>query len=235
MRPFTYLNLAISVDGKITTADRRLHGFGGPEDRDLMDELRSRADAVMIGAATLREEDPPLLVTSPERLQKRADQGLSAQPWNVIISRSLNLPEMKTSRFFQTGGFRKIIFTSEMQSTEAKTQFQPYADVFSVPEAVDGIDLKVATKKLYQMGVKNLLLEGGGTLNFAMLRDGLVDELFITLCPLVFGGVTAPTAFSGVGFNFNEVPELKLVELKKGANDRIFLNYRVSNSNQNHA
>lgn len=235
MRPFTYLNLAISVDGKITTADRKLHGFGGPEDRDLMDELRARADAVMIGAATLREEDPPLLVTSPDRLQKRADQGLSPQPCNVIISRSLDLPNVETSRFFQTGGFRKIIFTSEMQSTQKKSRFQPYADVFYVPEASDGINLKAVNEKLYQMGVKNLLLEGGGTLNFAMLRDGLVDELYITLCPLVFGGSTAPTAFSGAGFNFNQVPELKLIELRTGANDRIFLNYRVLHSNQKHA
>lgn len=232
MRPFTYLNLAISVDGKITTADRKLHGFGGPEDRDLMDELRARADAVMIGASTLREEDPPLLVTSPERLEQRRGDGLSPQPWNVIISRSLDLPAFESSRFFQTGGFRKIIFTSEMQSPENIARLQPFADVACVPEVANGIDLKAVSEKLSRMGVKNLLLEGGGTLNFAMLRDGLVDELNITLCPLVFGGATAPTAFSGDGFNFNQVPELKLVELKTGACDRLFLKYRVCNSKE---
>lgn len=226
MRPLTYLNLAISVDGKITTADRRLHGFGGPEDRDLMDELRARADAVMIGAATLREEDPLLWVRSPERLAQRAAEGRAGQPWNVIVSQTLKLGDINNSKFFQTAGFRKIVVSGEDHAETDLAAIRPFADVLAVPKLGDGLDLRAVSDQLYAMGVRQLLLEGGGTLNFAMMKLGLVDELYLTLCPLVFGGDTAPTAVGGEGFAFDQVPALELVDLKRGSQDRLFLHYR---------
>ena len=226
MRPFTYINLAISIDGKLTTADRKLHGFGGPEDRDLMDELRSRADAVMIGAATLREEDPLLWVRSPERLVVRAEQGREPQPWNVIISRSLDLPLLEGSKFFKTPGFRRLVFTGMNHSEEQLAEIRKLAEVYCVADVDQGIDLLAVSEKLYQMGARKLLLEGGGTLNFAMLKQGLVDELYLTLCPLIFGGDLATTAVGGAGFAFDQVPQLELLELKQGSNDRLYLRYR---------
>ena len=226
MRPFTYINLAISIDGKLTTADRKLHGFGGPEDRDLMDELRSRADAVMIGAATLREEDPLLWVRKPERLVVRAEQGREPQPWNVIISRSLDLPSLEGSMFFNTPGFRRLVFTGMNHSEERVAEIRKLAEVYCVADVDQGLDLQAVSEKLYQMGARKLLLEGGGTLNFAMLKQGLVDELYLTLCPLIFGGDSATTAVGGAGFAFDQVRQLELLELKQGSNDRIYLRYR---------
>lgn len=227
MRPQTYLNLAISVDGKITTADRGLHGFGGPEDRDLMDELRARADAVMIGAATLREEDPLLWVRSPERLARRQAEGRPGQPWNVIVSQSLQLGDIEHSKFFQTPGFRRVVVTGENHPEAEVARVKPFAEVLAVPLMDGGLDLHLATEQLYAMGVRKLLLEGGGTLNFAMMKQGLVDELYLTLCPLVFGGDTAPTAVGGSGFAFDRVPRLDLLETKPGGDGLIFLRYRV--------
>lgn len=227
MRPQTYLNLAISVDGKITTADRALHGFGGPDDRDLMDELRAQADAVMIGAATLREEDPLLWVRSPERLARRQAEGRPGQPWNVIVSQSLQLGDIEHSKFFQTPGFRRVVVTGENHPVSELARFKPFAEVISLPLMDGGLDLQFATEQLYMMGVRKLLLEGGGTLNFAMMNQGLVDELYLTLCPLVFGGDTAPTAVGGVGFAFDRVPRLDLLETRPGGDGLIFLRYRV--------
>ena len=86
--------------------------------------------------------------------------------------------------------------------------------------------MQAVSEKLYQMGARKLLLEGGGTLNFAMLKQGLVDELYLTLCPLIFGGDSATTAVGGAGFAFDQVRQLELLELKQGSNDRIYLRYR---------
>ena len=192
-----------------------------------MDQLRARADAVMIGAATLREEDPLLWVRSPERLAQRAAEGRAGQPWNVIISQSLQLGAIENSKFFQTEGFRRIVFTGENQAEADLAKIRPVADVLTVPVLADGLDLKAVSERLYAMGVRQLLLEGGGTLNFAMMKQGLVDELYLTLCPLVFGGDTAPTAVGGEGFAFDQVPELELVDFKKANDGQIFLRYRV--------
>src|SRR5690349_16636095 len=99
MRPYVVLNAAISIDGKLSTAGRDYHGFGGEEDADLMDELRSEADAVMIGAGTLRAEDPLLTVRNPERIRRRIEAGRTRQPHAVVVSRSLSFP-VQNSRFF---------------------------------------------------------------------------------------------------------------------------------------
>ena len=88
-RPFTFGNLAISLDGRISTADRALHGFGGREDRDLMEELRSQADAVMIGAATVRDENPRLRLSSQKWIEARRLAGRTSQPRSIVVSRSL--------------------------------------------------------------------------------------------------------------------------------------------------
>ncbi len=227
MRPWTFLNLAISLDGKLTTADHKLHGFGGSEDRDLMDDLRSRADAVMIGASTLREEDPLLWVYSQERVAQRESQGRAArQPWNVVISQAFNLPDPSTSKFFQTSGFRKIVFTSDVHPPELLAKYSDYCEIQTVRTISSGLDLVVVAERLYHMGVRHLLLEGGGVLNFSMMQQKLVDEMFLTLCPVVFGGDTAPTAVGGAGFSFEQVPSLELVDIKVGKNNRIFLHYR---------
>ena len=89
-RPFTFGNLAISLDGRISTADRALHGFGGREDRDLMEELRSQADAVMIGAATVRDENPRLRLSSQKWIEARRlagrEQGGRITGWTQIAA-----------------------------------------------------------------------------------------------------------------------------------------------------
>ena len=191
MRPFVFMNAATSIDGKLTTAARDLHGFGGPEDRALMEDLRAEADAVMIGAGTLREEDPPLLVRAAEKVDRRRDAGKPDQPDGVVVSRSLDF-RVAGSRFFQTP---------------------------------DGLDLERAVAALGELGVRHLLLEGGGVLNFAMLAAGLVDRIHLTLCPLVFGGDDAPTAFGGTGFAGASVRPLTLQSVRQGASGRLFLTY----------
>jgi 5-amino-6-(5-phosphoribosylamino)uracil reductase len=89
------------------------------------------------------------------------------------------------------------------------------------------VDLVEVARVLPAMGVDHLLLEGGGELNFSMLEAGLVDEIYLTICPFIFGGRTATTSFDGQGFTRDQVRKLALVSHRPSASGEIFLHYRV--------
>jgi riboflavin-specific deaminase-like protein len=225
MRPHIVLNAAVSIDGKISTVARDFHAFGGKEDADLMDELRASADAVMIGAGTLRAEDPLLTVRSPDRIRARQASGRSAQPSAVVVSRSFAFP-IEGSRFFTSADCRKYICTAEGAPADRLRTISCLADLLIVPITESGgLDLERAVEELHELGVERLLVEGGGTLNFAMLAAGLVDELFLTVCPLIVGGSRAPTAFDGGGFDRTAIRHLRLNRVREGAEGRLFLQY----------
>ena len=228
-RPFTFGNLAISLDGRISTADRALHGFGGREDRDLMEELRSQADAVMIGAATVRDENPRLRLSSQKWIEARRLAGRTSQPRSIVVSRSLDFP-WHERELFRASESRPLVITHSDHPGQLLADLRTVADLVLVPVSGHGVDLAIAMDRVHQLGVDQLLLEGGGELNFAMLAAGLVDEFHLTLCPLVFGGRNAPGAFSGSGFVAGDQALLSLVSLRQGADDRLFLRYRCLNA-----
>ena len=226
MRPHVVLNAAISIDGKISTAARDYFSFGGEEDAELMDELRAEADAVMIGAATLRAEDPLLAVTSEERIRRRINSGRPAQPHAIVVSRSLDFP-IAGSRFFTGVEQERYVCTCEDAPPERIAAIGNHAHVLFLPvDDGDSLDLK-GLRTLRDVGVERLLLEGGGTLNFAMLAAGLIDEIHVTICPIAIGGIGAPTLFDGAGFDRANVRGLRLESVKQGLNQRLFLHYRT--------
>lgn len=221
----TFINVATSIDGKLTTQDRELHAFGGDEDRSLMEDLRADADAVMIGAGTLREEDPLLIIRDPSKVARRIGSGHNPQPIAVIVSNSLDFP-VEGSKFFEYPGRDRFVFTSHEAPSDRFALVSQRARVFQGPtDPESGLDLHWILEQLAENGVSRLLLEGGGALNFAMMAAGLVDEIYHTLCPFVFGGDKAPTSFGGHGFPAKEIHELELKSLRQGASGRLFLRY----------
>ena len=224
-RPYILLNYALSLDGKISTEQRDPVRFTSRIDRGLMDEIRADADAVLIGAGTLRAEDPPVRIRAARRKEERRRAGKSPHPVSVILSRSMRLP--RTGRYWEDDQVERIIATTEQAKDEQVLAFQDLAEVIRVGRAT--VDLHAFCRMLADRGIDRLLVEGGGEVNMAFWEAGLVDEVYLTLCPVVIGGSTAPTAADGKGFASDAFRKLRLVETRR-VGQELFLRYRAVRS-----
>jgi 5-amino-6-(5-phosphoribosylamino)uracil reductase len=221
------MNVAESVDGKLAPVDGAKVNFGGAEDRTQMELLRAEADGVLIGGGTLLTEDPPLLIRDPSiRERRRATKG-RPHPINITVCSSLPAG-LASMNFFQNPESEKLVFTTRRTAPELVETAARFARVEVVPLDPDGrVDVAEVVRRLLLLGVRHLLLEGGGELNFSMLEAGLVDEVYITVCPFLFGGRTAPTPVDGAGFPRDRVRKLALKSHRVGAHGELFLRYDV--------
>ncbi len=228
-RPFVSLNMASSIDGKITTFEKEKVRFGSDEDRESMEDLRSRVDAILIGKDTLIADDPPLILRIPKYIEQRRQLkgDTNPHPINVAISSTLDIP-IEDSDFFLEKSTSKLVFTTERAEQARVDRLRHYAEVVILPAAEQGqVPLDQMAEAMVALGIQHLLLEGGGTLNFAMLGAGLIDEIYLTICPFVIGGYTAPTTFDGKGFPKELVRKLALQTYRVGQLGELFLKYAV--------
>ena len=215
--PFVFINMAMTADGKIATANRAVHSFGSPRDLDHLYKLRATADAVMCGARTV-EISETILGNGGEKFRRqRLKHGLAECPLRLIVSGSGSInPEAK---IFTKKISPLIILTSKQAPANRLKQLRTLADEVMV-FGQTGVNLRAALRWLRTTwNVKRLLCEGGGELNDALFRAGLVDEVHLTICPKIFGGRLAPTIAEGLGFPklaAAEKFELTSMKLKKG-------------------
>lgn len=216
-RPYVVLNMASTADGKATIAGRS-GGIGDDADRTLFARLRTQVDAVMVGAGTLRTERYGRLVRDPELRRVRIEQGLSEDPLAVVVTNSLNLPA--DLPLLADAASKVVVFT-----TSGCTLAETAADIRIERFEGNAVPAGAALKRLRDgHGVKSVLVEGGPALNAELLADGLADELFLTLAPLVAGGRDAPTIVTGEPVE--EPVELELVSLlRRGSH--LFLRFRL--------
>jgi riboflavin-specific deaminase-like protein len=197
-RPFVAMNFASTVDGRAT-----IGGVSGPigseTDTSMLAWLRTRFDAVMIGAGTMRAERYGRPVPNQEKRERRERIGLPHDPLMVIVSGSLDLPW--DAPLFTEGAGRVLIFTaSEEEPPRTETSL-------SVVRHQGGVDLREALRHLVdERGVRAVLSEGGPRLHAEMQADGLVDDLFLTISPKLAGGA-APRILEGA------LPEVEPLEL----------------------
>jgi 2,5-diamino-6-(ribosylamino)-4(3H)-pyrimidinone 5'-phosphate reductase len=195
-RPYVLINVAMTVDGKIDTVERRGAPISSEADRLRVDRLRAEADAVMVGGRTLLDEDPRLVVRTPELQAERVARGQPPNPAKVgVVSRPSLSPD---SRFLTYGPARIVLFVAETAPL-AELDGLRARDVEVFAHGQPRVDLIAAMDTLWQLGLRRVLVEGGASLNFELLRLGLVDELQIFLAPLIFGGASAPTLAAGAG------------------------------------
>ena len=223
--PFVLVNMAMTADGKIATTNRAVSSFGSPRDHEHLLELRATADAVMAGARTV-DLNPINLGPGPAKFRRlRLQRGLAKYNLRVIVSGSGSInpcAEVFKHRFSPI-----IILTTERMSVSSRRRLQALADELKICGRTE-VDFRLALRWLHERwGVKRLLCEGGGELNDALFRAGLVQELHLTVCPMIFGGRDAPTIAEGVGFaKLAEAGRLRLKSAKR-AGDEMFLTYEV--------
>jgi 2,5-diamino-6-(ribosylamino)-4(3H)-pyrimidinone 5'-phosphate reductase len=221
-RLYVIVNVAASVDGKIDTFQRRGAAISSERDRARVDALRASVDAVMVGGHTVVDEDPRLTVKSAELRAARVERGLPENPAKVAVISSLERLNPR-GRFVTSGPARVIVFTPEVSSATF-----PSLHGVAIFAMGDGrVDLSAAMVTLYEEGIRRLLVEGGGTLNFELLRLGLVDEVQIFIGPVIFGGASAPTLADGAGLSRNA--EIKLIRTEVDVDDDggVLLRYKV--------
>lgn len=173
--------------------------------------LRAEVDAVMVGGQTLLSESPKLTVKTPELRAERIAKGLPENPMKVGVVSKADL--RLDGGFITAGPARKVIFTTPQTPPEQINVLSNLGvEVYVLGEK--RVDLKKAFEKLSQLGVCRLMVEGGGTLNFELLRLGLVDELSVYLAPKIFGGKSAPTLADGDGLVESAAKTLKLVDVR---------------------
>ena len=195
-RPYIFINIATSADGKIDTFERKGSAISSKRDKERVDQLRADADAVLVGGKTLLGELPKLTVKSEALRETRVKRGVTPNPIKVGVVTSADIP--LDSDFIKAGPARAVIFTTSRTSiSQLETLRANGVEVF-VDDA-PRVNLGKMMETLGELGVKRLMVEGGGTINFELLRLGLVDELMIYIAPMIFGGDNAPTLASGFG------------------------------------
>jgi 2,5-diamino-6-(ribosylamino)-4(3H)-pyrimidinone 5'-phosphate reductase len=222
-RPYVAVNMAMSLDGRITTRKREQITLGTEHDRRLMDELRARYDAVIVGAGTVRHDGFPILVRHDDIRKKRVGRGRDPHPVNVILSRTLNLPTDRA--IFRRPDTNKIIYTTKAAPVTRIRRFEKLAEVVVLPRRT--LSPAAVLDDLWKRGMRKVLLEGGGELHFAFAYAHAVDEIYVTLTPRLIGGTGAPSILDGKGFLKKEHRKLELVSCKRIGNE-LFLRYRVA-------
>jgi riboflavin-specific deaminase-like protein len=195
--PFVLVNMAMTADGKIATANRAISTFGSERDHEHLLELRATADAVMAGATTVNATPINLGPGTAKFRRLRLKRGLTENNLRVIVSGSGSINP--NADIFKTRFSPIIILTTTMISKANLQKLHAVADEVRICGKTK-INFRAALKWLREKwNVKRLLCEGGGELNEAMFRAGLVDKVYLTICPKIFGGRLAPTIADGRG------------------------------------
>lgn len=212
-RPYVILNFVTTLDGRAAIGGRS-GPIGSATDTEMLLRLRTRVDAVMIGAGTMRAERYGRIVPDPQLRAYRERTLLTHDPLAVIISNRLELPW--DAGLFTDGGGRVVIFTaSDQEPPETATRV-------TIVRHRDGVDLERAMEWLRkERGIRSVLCEGGPTLHGRLREGGLVDELFLTIAPKIAGG-EGPRVLEGA------LPDVDNVELTwlLESHSELFARYR---------
>lgn len=222
-RPFVFINSAMSADGKISTIDRNQVRISGDIDFDRVDDLKAGSDAIIVGIGTVLSDDPSLTVKSDKRQKDRIKRGEDENPIRVVVDSRARTPI--GSDILKKGKGKRIIFVSEAAPEDNVKSLRRHSEVLVTGDVK--VDLEDMLLKLGGMGVKRVMVEGGATLNWALLAGKLVDELYVYMGYFIMGGNDAPTLVDGEGSKVRaDMPELELIDLQK-MQDGMVLKWRI--------
>ena len=204
----------MSADGKIALPSRKQFRISCEEDIERMYKLRNRSDAVLVGIETILSDDPKLTVKEKYVKNPR-------QPIRVILDSKCRTPE---NALAVNDWAKTYIITLE----ECDKKFKDNVKIIKCTEDENGfIDLKCLLELLYNHGIKTLMVEGGGTVIWSFIKNGLVDDLYVFVAPIVVGGKNTPTIADGEGVkSFDELKQLKIVNVSK-LGQGVMIHYRL--------
>ena len=206
-RPFVFINAAMSADGKISTVKRTQTRISGTEDFERVDALKAGSDAIMVGIGTVLADNPSLTVKSKKRREKRKKEGKDENPWRIVVDGKARTPI--DAEVLNKGEGKRIIAVSQRAIVEDIDKLGEKADIMVC--GTEEVDLKKLLYDLWLRGVRRLMVEGGATLNWSLISQRLVDEIYTYIGNMILGGKTAPTLVDGEGFgNEDEDAAIKL-------------------------
>jgi 5-amino-6-(5-phosphoribosylamino)uracil reductase len=220
-RPYTLLSCSVSLDGYLGDHTPRL-ALSNEADLDRVDEVRAWSDAIMVGAATVRTDNPRLLVRSPARRDERTAGGREPSPIKVTVTDGLDLDPR--SNFFATGEAEKLVYTPTARVADARARLGPVATI------VDGgrqVRMRALSEDLGERGVERLMVEGGGIVHTQFLADDLVDELQLVVAPVFVGDSSAPRFVRDGRFPFSPGRRATVAEVRQ-IGDVVLLRYALS-------
>jgi len=223
MRPYVIVNVAMSADGKISTRERRQVRISGEQDFTRVDHLKAGCDAVMVGIGTVLADDPSLTVKSEECRSYRKKKGRDDHPVRVIVDSSARIP--LEASVLHKGEGKRVVAVSARADGAKIAELEKNATV--IVTGNDEVDLPALMDKLGAMGIRCILVEGGGTLIAGLITAGLVHEIYTFIGNIIIGGKDAPTFTEGEGFTSEpSFPRLVLLETH-GIGDGVLLRWKV--------
>ena len=226
-RPYTLLSCGMSIDGYLDSAAPRRLELSNGADFDRVDAVRASCDAILVGAATVRNDNPRLLVRSKSRRDERTGRGLPPSPIKVTVTERLELDPC--TDFFTTGETEKLVYCASPRVLDARTRLG------SVATVVDGgapIEMRRITEDLGDRGVRRLMVEGGSKVHTQFLTGNLADELQLVVAPFFVGDSRAPRFVGDGRFPWNPGRRATLADVRQ-IGDGVLLRYALSSRFQN--
>jgi 5-amino-6-(5-phosphoribosylamino)uracil reductase len=221
-RPYVLLSCGMSIDGYVDSpSDERLL-LSNAADFDRVDEVRAGCDAILVGAGTVRVDNPRLLIRDEQRRRARIERGLPPDPIKVTVTSACGLDA--TARFFTLGDAEKLVYCATPTVPEAEERL---GKVATVVDAGDPLDLGQVTNDLARRGVDRLMVEGGGTVHTGFLTAGLADELQLVVAPFFVGDSRAPRFVGDGCFPWGPEHRADLTEVRQ-IGDVVLLRYALS-------
>jgi 5-amino-6-(5-phosphoribosylamino)uracil reductase len=220
-RPYTLLSCSVSMDGYIASAASRLL-LSNEADFDRVDAVRASCDAILVGATTVRNDNPRLVVRSEARRDERMSRGLAPSPKKVTVTGRAELDAR--ADFFITGETEKLVYCARSRVGDARARLGPVATI------VDGghtVEMSRLSNDLAARGVERLMVEGGAMVHTQFLTADLVDELQLVVAPVFVGDSQAPRFVRDGCFPWNPARRAKLADVRQ-IGDVVLLRYALS-------
>ena len=223
-RPYTTVVLAMSADGKIADVARSAADFSSRIDRAHLERQVAKADAILFGAGTLRAHGSAMSLRDSELIALRRQQEKPEQPIQIVCTGSGKISE--DIRFFQQKIPRWLLTTQQGAQVWQNKPSDYFEEIIISDSPAEKINWEKTLITLWEKGIKNLAILGGGELIADLFAKQLLDELWLTVCPILLGGKDAPTPIEGMGLSSKQAQQLNLLSVET-IDREVFLHYEV--------